>query len=111
MSNGNSGREWRNAPIGSSIILKPGGALIVANLDLDALGGLDRVFCWIRIVYRGFTGYRVKPPKGFGRNLLTAEQLTRHLVEVGFRVSSTERIKDTSRASHIPIDYVRAVKL
>jgi hypothetical protein len=77
-----------------------GGTLIAANLDLGALGGLDRVFCWFRIFYRGFTGYRVKPPKGFGRNVLTAEQLTRHLVAVGFRVSSAERI-----------DYVRAVKL
>jgi len=92
-------------------ILKTGDMLIVANLDPGTLGGLDRVFSWIRIVYRGFTGYRVKPPKGFGRNVLTAEQLTRQLVAVGFRVSSTERIKDTSRTSHIPIDYVRAVKL
>ena len=91
-------------------ILKPGGTLIVANLDPGALGGLDRVVCLIRIVYRGLTGYRVRPPKGFGKNVLTAEQLTRHLVAAGFRVSSTERIKDTSRASYIPIDYIRAVK-
>jgi ubiquinone/menaquinone biosynthesis C-methylase UbiE len=91
-------------------ILKPGGTLIVANLDPGALRGLDRVFCLIRIVYRGLTGYRVKPPTGFGKNVLTAEQLTRHLMAVGFRVSSTERIKDTSRTSYIPIDYVRAVK-
>jgi ubiquinone/menaquinone biosynthesis C-methylase UbiE len=91
-------------------ILKPGGTLIVANLDPGALGGLDRVVCLIRIIYRGLTGYRVKPPKGFGKNVLTVEQLVRHLMAVGFRVSSTERIKDTSRTSYIPIDYIRAVK-
>jgi ubiquinone/menaquinone biosynthesis C-methylase UbiE len=91
-------------------ILKPGGTLIVANLDPGALGGLDRVVCLIRIIYRGLTGYRVKPPKGFGKNVLTAEQLVRNLMAVGFRVSSTEQIKDTSRTSYIPIDYIRAVK-
>lgn len=87
-------------------ILKPGGTLIVANLDPGALGGLDRVACLIRTIYRGLAGYRVKPPKGFGNNVLTAEQLGRHLMAVGFRVSSTERIKDASRTSHIPIDYI-----
>jgi hypothetical protein len=31
---------------------KTGGTLIVANLDPGALGGLDRVFCWIRTARR-----------------------------------------------------------
>ena len=47
-------------------ILKPGGTLIISNLDVDALRGLDLIRCQIRVIYRGLTGYRMKPPKGFG---------------------------------------------
>ena len=47
-------------------ILKPGGTLIIANLDPGALIGLDRARALMRVVYRGVTGYRVKPPKGSG---------------------------------------------
>ena len=52
-------------------ILKPGGTLIISNLDPGALNRLDRVRCLIRIVYQGLIGYRVKPPKGFGKNVMT----------------------------------------
>ena len=41
-------------------ILKPGGTVIIANLDPGALNGLDRVRCVIRILYHGLTGYWVK---------------------------------------------------
>jgi ubiquinone/menaquinone biosynthesis C-methylase UbiE len=47
-------------------ILKPGGTLIISNLDVDALRGLDLIRCQIRVIYRGLTGYRMKPPKGVG---------------------------------------------
>ena len=90
--------------------LKPGGTLIVANLDPGALSGLDRVRSVIRIVYRGFTGYRTKPPKGFGKNVMTERQLCDLLSQSGFEVVSTETIKDMSRSSSIPIDYIRAVR-
>ncbi len=92
-------------------ILKPGGALIISNLDPGALHGMARVRCLIRIVYHGLTGYRVKPPKGFGKNIITERQLCDLLIKSGFEVASTEMIKDTSRSSNIPVEYIRAVKV
>ena len=92
-------------------ILKPGGTLIIANVDVGALTGLDRVRGLIRILYRGITGYRVKPPKGFGKNMMTEKQLCDRLGKFGFEVVSTERIKDTSRSSSVPVEYIRAVKV
>ncbi len=92
-------------------ILKPGGMLIIANVDPGALTGLDRVRCLIRILYRGITGYRVKPPKGFGKNMMTEKQLCDLLGKSRFEVVSTETIKDTSRSSNIPVEYIRAVKV
>ena len=92
-------------------ILKPGGTLIISNLDPGALSGLDRVRCWIRVLYQGITGYRVKPPKGFGKNVLTEKQLCDLLGSVGFEVISRETIKDSSRSSNIPVEYIRAAKV
>jgi ubiquinone/menaquinone biosynthesis C-methylase UbiE len=91
-------------------ILKPGGMLLVANLDPGALRGFDRVRSFLRIVYRGLTGYRAKPPKGFGSSLLTARQLSELLCTRGFEVLSSETIRDVTRPSSIPIDYVRALR-
>jgi ubiquinone/menaquinone biosynthesis C-methylase UbiE len=92
-------------------VLKPGGLLIVANLDPRALGGLDRIRCLARVVYRGLTGYRVKPPKGFGKNVLSGSELGDLLARCGFDVTGSETIRDSSRSSHIPVEYVRAVKV
>ncbi len=92
-------------------ILKPDGTLIIANLDPRALNGLDRFRCLTRTLYHGFTGYRVKPPKGFGKNVMTERQLCDLLGQSGFKVVSTEKIRDTSRASNIPVENIRAVKL
>ena len=92
-------------------ILKPGGTLIISNLDPGALSGLDRVRCWIRVLYQGITGYRVKPPKGFGKKVLTEMQLRDLLAKAGFEVVGVETIKDTSRSSNIPVEYIRAVKI
>jgi len=90
-------------------VLKPGGTLIILNLDMPALRGLDRVRCVARVVYRGATGYRVKPPKRFGSNVMTEEQLRRVLDTVGFDVVHAETVRDTSRSSNIPVEYIRAV--
>jgi hypothetical protein len=92
-------------------ILKPGGSLIISNLDPGALHGLARVRCWIRIFYRGFTGYRIKPPKGFGNNVTTERQLCDLLASAGFEVVSTETITDPSRSSNIPVQYIKALKV
>jgi ubiquinone/menaquinone biosynthesis C-methylase UbiE len=91
-------------------LLRAGGTLIIANLDPQALAGLDRVRSLMRVLYRGFVGYRTKPPKGFGRNLVTEKRLRELLDRSGFRVGSSETIRDPSRSSNIPIEYVRAVK-
>jgi len=56
-------------------------------------------------------GYLVKPPKGFGKNMMTERQLCDLLGKSGFEVVSTETIKDTSRSSNIPVEYIRAVKV
>ena len=92
-------------------ILKPGGLLIISNLDPVALKGLDRVRCLIRIVYQGLVGYRLKPPKGFGRNVVSEKKLCDLLGKAGFKVLSTETIKNGSRSSNIPVEYIRAVKV
>ena len=92
-------------------ILKQGGVLIISNLDLDALKGIDRFRCQIRIIYHGITGYRIKPPKGFMKSLMTGKQLCKLLDKFGFRVISSETIRDTSRSSNIPVEYIKANKV
>ena len=91
-------------------ILKPGGRLIISNLDIGALRGLDLLRCRIRIIYRGLTGYRAKPPKGFGNNVMTEKQLRDLLDQLEFKILKTETISDRSRSSHIPVQYIKAVK-
>jgi hypothetical protein len=88
-------------------ILKPHGLLIISNLDPGALNGVDRVRCLIRIIYHGITGYRLKAPRGFGKNILTEKQLCDLLIKSSFQLISTEIIKDTFRPSNIPIEYIR----
>jgi ubiquinone/menaquinone biosynthesis C-methylase UbiE len=92
-------------------ILKPGGTLIIANLDFHALHGLDRARATIRILYHGATGYRLKPPKRFIIKMLTEKQLCDLLNRSGFKVLSSEPIKDPSRSSNIPMEYIKAVKI
>jgi hypothetical protein len=92
-------------------ILRPGGTLLVANVDLQALNGLDRIRSLIRMVYHGVVGGRVKPPKRFGRNAMSEKQLCDLLGRSGFRVDGVETIKDPSRSSNIPVQFIRAVKV
>jgi|SRR5689334_21792978 len=91
-------------------ILKPGGILIIANLDFHALDGLDRARATVRILYRGATGYRLKPPKRFITKMLTETELCDLLNRSGFKVLSSETIKDQSRSSNIPMEYIKAIK-
>ena len=42
---------------------------------------------------------------------MTEKQLCNLLRESGFEVSGTETIRDPSRSSNIPIEYVKARKL
>jgi ubiquinone/menaquinone biosynthesis C-methylase UbiE len=92
-------------------LLRPGGTLIVANLDPRALGALDRLRSLVRIFYRGVTGYRLSPPKKFGTNVVTGDQLCDLLRCSGFEGVSAEKIHDGSRSSNIPVGYIRAVRV
>jgi hypothetical protein len=85
--------------------------LIVANLDPAALKPFDRLRCWVRIIFNGLARFRVKPPKGFGQQMLTEEQLCFHLRDAGFKVLSRVTIRDGSRSSNIPVEYVKAKKV
>ena len=91
-------------------ILKSGGMLIIANVDFHALRGLGRLRSTIRVLYHGATGYRLKPPKHFITKILSEKQLCDLLDRSGFKVISSEVIKDPTRSSNIPIDYIKAVK-
>jgi ubiquinone/menaquinone biosynthesis C-methylase UbiE len=89
-------------------ILRPGGRILVANLDPKALTGLDRVRCLARVLYRGITGYRRRPPSGLGRAVLSERELRDLLAAGGFEVTGCETLRDPSRSSYIPIEYVSA---
>jgi ubiquinone/menaquinone biosynthesis C-methylase UbiE len=91
-------------------ILKSGGLLLIVNLDFEALHGLDRIRCRIRTIFHGLTRYRTKPPKGLMKGVLTEKQLCDLRGQSGFKVLATTRIKDVSRSSYIPVEYIRAVK-
>ena len=91
-------------------ILRSGGMLIITNLDPLALTGFDRTRSRLRVLYHGIVDYRVRPPKGFGRNVLSENRLRESLVNAGFRVERCEPVKDRSRSSFIPVEYVCAVK-
>jgi hypothetical protein len=85
--------------------------LIISNLDPGALNGVDRIRCPIRILYHG--PYRVpgEAAKEIGKNIITEKQLRDLLGKSGFEVAGTETIKDTSRSSNIPVEYISAVKV
>jgi len=91
-------------------ILRPGGALVVISIDPRALPGFARLRSQIRVLCQGVIRYRIKPPKGFGRNVVGETELRELLGRFGFRVASAEAIRDSSRPSNIPILYVRASK-
>jgi ABC-2 type transport system ATP-binding protein len=91
-------------------ILKPGGMLILVNLDPGALGGFDRVRCMIRVLFHGLTRYRRKPPKGFGDHVMTGAEICELLTRSGFEVLTSETIRDNSRSSYIPVEYIRATR-
>jgi ubiquinone/menaquinone biosynthesis C-methylase UbiE len=64
-------------------ILKPGGALAVINLDPLALSALSRLCAQARILYYGITRYRTRPPRNFGKNVISARDLSTLLVKTG----------------------------
>jgi ubiquinone/menaquinone biosynthesis C-methylase UbiE len=91
-------------------ILRPGGVLLIANLDPQAMRPIDRLVSLLRVVYHGVLGYRVKPPKRLGRNVLAEAQLRDLLAAAGFVVDSVWTATDPARRFSIPVEYVRATK-
>ncbi len=90
-------------------ILRPGGALISANLDFSALSAPEKVaFVARRLARRHFTR-DVTPPVD-RRRILSEAMLRRHLERAGFEIACCETIRDDSRRS-CPIDHVKAIKL
>jgi ABC-2 type transport system ATP-binding protein len=92
-------------------VLKPGGLLIIANLDVYALPVARRMGCLFRVVYHGRRGYRVRPPRRFGRNVIGQAELCALLAATGFSVLGSETMTNPSRASYIPINFIRAQKM
>jgi ABC-2 type transport system ATP-binding protein len=91
-------------------VLKPGGRLLIANLDVYALSVPHRLRCMFRVIYQGRHGYRVRPPRGFGRNVIGKRELCELLERDGLNVLGSETFTNASRASYIPINYIRAEK-
>jgi ubiquinone/menaquinone biosynthesis C-methylase UbiE len=89
-------------------VLKPGGLLLIANLDVHSLSVAQRMLCLWRVVHEGRRGYASRPPRRFGRNVIGHEKLYRLLEQHGFEVLGSETIVNQSRASYIPVNYVRA---
>jgi ubiquinone/menaquinone biosynthesis C-methylase UbiE len=92
-------------------ILKPGGTLIISNPDPHPLRGFDRFRWLVRGYFYGITRYRTKPPKGLLKNVLAEKQVCDLLVNTGFRILSTEVIRDGSRSYNIPVEYIKAAKI
>ena len=92
-------------------ILKPGGTLIVLNPDPYPLTGFARFRWLVRSYFYGITHYRTKPPKDLLKNVMTEAQLCEHLQKSGFKILSKEIIRNAARASNIPVEYVKAVKI
>jgi ubiquinone/menaquinone biosynthesis C-methylase UbiE len=91
-------------------ILKPGGILILANGDPGALSPVNRFRWLIRGFYYGLTRHRTKPPKGITKGMVTGEQLCDLLTKSGFEVMCMETIRNPTRSTNMPIEYIKASK-
>ena len=52
----------------------------------------------------------MKPAKGFGNSMTSEQQLYNLLDQLEFKILSIETISDGSRSSHIPGQYIKALK-
>jgi ABC-2 type transport system ATP-binding protein len=91
-------------------ILMPGGTLIVANLDVFALRVPLRLMLLFRTLAYSAIAYGRAFPRVKRDRLLSEATLRQRLEEAGFRVTHCEMVRDTSRSSNGPINYVKAVK-
>ena len=80
------------------------------NLDPELLTGLAKARAIARVLSRGLTGYRTKPPRHLGQNVVTDVRIRSLLEQAGLRNVTTEALRDPANAASIPIGYVRAIK-
>jgi len=92
-------------------ILKPGGILIIANGDPCALSKVNRLRWLVRGFYYGLTRHRTKPPAGLTRNLIPEAELCDLLIDCGFKIQCKETIRNASRSSNMPIEYIKAARI
>lgn len=91
-------------------VLRPGGTLIIANVDVLALSLPLRLMLMVRTIYHSKVRYNRAMPRIMPRRLLSASQLRAQLESSGFRVESLEQIRDLSCSYNCPINYVRATR-
>lgn len=91
-------------------VLRPGGALLVANLDVQALSFPRRVQLIARTIYYSKIRYNRAMPRVKPKRMLSAAQLRAKLELGGFRVDCVEEIRDRTCAYNCPVAYVRATK-
>lgn len=91
-------------------VTKPGGLLIVANLDVQALSFPFAMMLIARTMYYAKRKYNRAMPRVTPKRMLSARQLQQKLEAAGFRVDRTEQIRDRSCFYNCPIAYVRAIK-
>jgi ubiquinone/menaquinone biosynthesis C-methylase UbiE len=91
-------------------VLRPGGLLIIANLDIHALSTPLRFMLIARTIYYAKREYRRAMPRISPKRMLSAKVLRAKLEGAGFRVESLEQIRDRSCVYNCPVAYVRAVK-
>src|SRR5262249_19336081 len=88
-------------------ILRPGGMLIILNLDMPSLRGLDRIRSVARVVLPGGPCQAAEAVRD-GRD--EGGAATAGLESSGFEVVPLETVRDAPRSTNIPVEYVRAVK-
>jgi ABC-2 type transport system ATP-binding protein len=92
-------------------VIKPGGLLIVANLDVQALSFPFAIMLIARTMYYAKKKYSRSMPRITPKRMLSARQLREKLEAAGFRVERSEPIRDRSCIYNCPIAYVRALKV
>jgi ABC-2 type transport system ATP-binding protein len=92
-------------------ILAPGGALIIATLDVLALPLGLRLMLLARTIYYARVKYRRPMPRISLKQLPSAAQLCAKLENIGFRIATLEKICDRSRSYNCPVSYAKAVKV
>ena len=91
-------------------IVRPGGRIFIINPGLESMGSLVRFGCQCRMIFFGITRYRLKPPRGFSKHLLSGWELCDLLEWTGWSGVRSETIPSCSRPFGLPLEYIEAVR-